>query len=106
MCVNADIYFFASGEWDHMTYEQLAEYAPQLVGIAASGFIVAFILRKIVFRTMKLIDPILLRSRLPIELVVALSIPTLIAFLFDESIFGTVVSFNVGYTLGNSLLEI
>lgn len=89
-----------------MLYEFLAEYSPQLVGIAAFGFIVAFILRKIVFRTMKLIDPILLRSKLPIEIVVALSVPTLIAFFADGSIFGAVLSFNVGYALGNSLLEI
>ena len=89
-----------------MPYEQLAEFAPQLVGNAAFGFIVAFILRKFVFRTMKLIDPILLRSKLPIEFVVALSTPALIAFFFDESLFGTLLSFNVGYALGTSLLEI
>ena len=89
-----------------MPYDFLAEYSPQLVGTAAFGFIVAFILRKIVFRTMKLIDPILLRSRLPIEFVVALSIPTLVAFFSDGSIFGTLLSFNVGYAIGTSLLEI
>ena len=89
-----------------MTYEFLAEYSPQLVGNAAFGFIIAFILRKIVFRTMKLIDPILLRSKLPIEIVVALSVPTLVAFFSDGSIFGAVISFNVGYAIGTSFLEV
>ncbi|MCY4092005.1 MAG: hypothetical protein OXF62_14400 [Caldilineaceae bacterium] len=84
---------------------QLVEYAPQIAGLAALGFIVAFILKKGILRTLRLIDPLLLRLRLPIEIGIAIAVPSLIAFFFDGNVLNTVLVFNIGYSLGICYLE-
>lgn len=84
----------------------LADTAPLIVGLASLGFVVAFILKKVVLRTLNLIDPLLLRLKLPIEIGVALMVPGIIAIFFDGNVVSTVLYFNFGYAFGTYILDI
>lgn len=84
----------------------LADVAPLIIGLASLGFVVALILKKVVLRTLSLIDPFLLKLKLPIEIGVALAVPSIIAIFFDGNVINTVLYFNFGYATGSYLFDL
>ena len=84
----------------------LADVAPLIIGLASLGFVVALILKKVVLRTLNLIDPFLLKLKLPIEIGVALAVPSIIAIFFDGNVINTVLYFNFGYATGSYLFDL
>ena len=84
----------------------LAEIAPQLVGIATFGFIVAFISRKLILRILEVIAPTLLELKLPIDIATALVVPGLLGYFSDGNAISTFLTFNVGYVIGAYLLDL
>ena len=84
----------------------LAEIAPQLVGIATFGIIVAFISRKFILRILGMIAPSLLKLKLPIDIATALVVPGLLAYFSDGNAISTILTFNVGYVIGAYLLDL
>ena len=60
----------------------------------------------LIYSEFRLIDPLLLRLKLPIEIGVALMVPGIIAIFFDGNVVSTVLYFNFGYAFGTYILDI